>query len=221
MGGAGQNSSGGGRGAGDDVADVTDIAAVILAGGQARRMGGGDKPLLTLAGRTLLDHVLERIRPQVAAIALSANGDSSRFAAWGLPVLADTLPGQPGPLAGVLAGLRWASQTVPAARWLLSVPGDTPLLPGDLVARLQAALSPDAPVAMAASGGRLHPVVALWPLTLADALEASLRDGEGGVFRFAARFGVAQADFAASPDPFFNINTPEDLQACGRALDVR
>ncbi len=185
--------------------------AVVLAGGLARRMGGGDKPLRMLAGRALLDHVLDRIRPQVRAVALSANGDPVRFAPWGLPVLADPLPGNLGPLAGVLAGMRWAAAL--GAADVLSVPADTPFLPVDLVAGLAAARRAAAvPIACAASLGRTHPVVALWPTALADALAVALRGGERQAGRWAARQGATAAEFeAAGGDPFFNVNSPGEL----------
>ena len=185
--------------------------AVLLAGGLARRMGGGDKPLRVLGGRALLAHVLDRIRPQVGAVALSANGDPARFAAFGLPVLADALPGQPGPLAGVLAGMRWAAALGVAE--VLSVPTDTPFLPPDLVARLAAARRAGGmPIACAESLGRTHPVVALWPAALADALAAALREGKRSVAHWAAGQGVVSVAFeAAGGDPFFNVNSPEDL----------
>src|ERR1700730_11950641 len=134
--------------------------AVVLAGGLARRMGGGDKPLLMLAGRPLLDHALDRVRPQSHAMVLNANGDPTRFAPWGLPVVADTLPDFPGPLAGILAAMRWTTALHPATEYLLSVPGDTPFLPQDLGARLAAArLEAGTPIACAASEGRVHPVI--------------------------------------------------------------
>jgi molybdopterin-guanine dinucleotide biosynthesis protein A len=185
--------------------------AVVLAGGLARRMGGGDKALRTLGGRALLDQVLDRVRPQVGAVALSANGDPARFAPWGLPVLADPLPGNLGPLAGVLAGMRWAAAL--GAADVLSVPADTPFLPANLVARLAAARrAAEVPIACAASLGRTHPVVALWSAALADALEAALRGGMRGVDRWARAQGVAVAAFeAAGGDPFFNVNSPGDL----------
>ena len=192
--------------------------AVLLAGGLARRLGGGDKPLRDLGGRPLLGHVLERIRPQVGALALNANGDPARFAAWGLSVLPDPLPDYPGPLAGVLAGMRWA-QTIGAAT-LLSVPADTPFLPVDLVARLEAARqAAGVPIACAASGGRTHPVVALWPAALADALQAALAGGIRKIDRWTAPQGVVAVAFdAAGHDPFFNINTPDELAAAERLL---
>ena len=185
--------------------------AVVLAGGLARRMGGGDKALRMLGGRSLLVHVLDRLRPQVGAVVLSANGDPARFAPWGLPVLADPLPGNLGPLAGVLAGMRWAAAL--GAADVLSVPADTPFLPADLVARLAAARRvAGVPIACAASLGRTHPVVALWAAALADALEAALRGGERRVDRWTAGQGVASAAFdAAGGDPFFNVNSPGDL----------
>ena len=182
---------------------------VVLAGGLARRMGGGDKALLVLGGRLLLDHVVERLAPQVRALALSANGDAGRFARWGLPVLADAVAGYPGPLAGVLAAMRWAAGL--GAECVLTVPADTPFLPRDLAARLVAARA-GAAVACAASRGRVHPVVALWPVSLAAALEAALAAGTRRIDRWAEAQGLAVEEFdAAGRDPFFNVNTPEDL----------
>ena len=191
--------------------------AILLAGGLARRMGGGDKPLRLLAGRTLLDHVIARIRPQAAAMALNANGDPARFAAWGLEVVADTVADTPGPLAGILAGLRWAARL--GAETLLSVPTDTPFLPHDLAARLEAArVAAGVPLACAASGGWTHPVIGLWPVALADAMEADLRGGMRKIDAWTAQYGIAQADVPEMPDPFFNANTPEDLAEAERLL---
>ncbi|CAH2604075.1 Molybdenum cofactor guanylyltransferase [Rhodovastum atsumiense] len=196
----------------------TGPAAVLLAGGLGRRMGGGDKPLRLLAGRALLDHVLDAIRPQVSAVALNANGDPARFAAWGLPVIADPLPDNPGPLVGVLAGMRWAESQ--GAADVLSVPTDTPFLPPDLVQRLIAArCAVDVPIACAATGGRTHPVIALWPVVLADALEAALRAGMRKIDRWTAEQGVAVVDFDDyTTDPFFNVNSPEDLARADAVL---
>jgi molybdopterin-guanine dinucleotide biosynthesis protein A len=181
-------------------------------------MGGGDKPLRLLAGRTLLDYVIERIRPQVRALVLNANGDPARFAAWGLPVVGDPLPDFPGPLAGVLAGMRWAAAQ--QASTVLSVPTDTPFLPVDLVTRLEAArAAAGMPIACAASGGRTHPVAALWPVALADELEAALRAGERKIDAWTARYGVAEAVFDDDAgDPFFNVNRPEELAEAERRL---
>ncbi|MBN8290700.1 molybdenum cofactor guanylyltransferase MobA [Rhodobacter sp. NTK016B] len=181
------------------------VAAVILAGGQANRMGGGDKPLLMLSGQSLLARVIARIAPQVAALALNANGDPARFAEFRLPVLPDSLPDQPGPLAGILAGLDWAAAQ--GHTQLLSVPGDTPFLPDDLVTRLSAA-----PAAIAASGGRAHPVVGLWPTEARHALRAQLAQDERRAMRFAASQNAVEIAFDATPDPFFNVNTPADLR---------
>lgn len=192
--------------------------AVLLAGGRAKRMGGGDKPLRMLAGRTLLDHVLERVRPQVAAMCLNANGDPARFARWGLPVVTDPVPDYPGPLAGVLAGLLWARHEHPEAELVLSVPTDTPFLPRDLVARLMDARAGSGlPIACAASGGRTHPVVALWPVSLADQLAAALAGGMRKIDAWTAGFGVAEGVFEDTPfDPFLNVNRPEELEAAAR-----
>jgi molybdenum cofactor guanylyltransferase len=192
--------------------------AVLLAGGLGRRMGGGDKPLRTLAGRPLLEYVIERIRPQVSAMVLNANGDAARFAPWGLPVVADPLPDFPGPLAGVLAGMRWAASR--GAAMMLSAPTDTPFLPADLVQRLEAArAAAGVPLACAASGGRTHPVAALWLVALADELEAALRAGERKIDAWTARYGVAEAAFDDAPgDPFFNVNRPEELAEAERRL---
>jgi molybdopterin-guanine dinucleotide biosynthesis protein A len=183
-------------------------AGVILAGGLARRMGGGDKPLAVLAGRPLLAHVIDRLRPQVARLALNANGDPARFASWGLPVIADSLPGFPGPLAGVLAGMDWAAAQ--GFELLVSAPGDTPFLPADLVTRLEAArIAAGTELACARSAGRAHPPVALWPVALREDLRAALDAGEGKVSRWMGRHGCAEAEWP--DDPFFNANTPEDL----------
>lgn len=182
-------------------------AGVILAGGSARRMGGGDKPLRLLAGVPLLGHVATRIGPQVAALALNANGPPERFAAFGLEVLPDPVPGRPGPLAGVLAALRWAAAH--GAAEVLSVPGDTPFLPRDLVARLRAAGGNSA-VVCAAAAGRLHPTVALWRTDLAAPLATALAAGVRRVESWAREQGLTVAEFPEA-EAFLNINTPEDL----------
>jgi molybdopterin-guanine dinucleotide biosynthesis protein A len=191
--------------------------AVLLAGGLARRMGGGDKPLRLLGGRPLLAHVIARVAPQVAGMVLNANGDPARFAAFGLQVVGDEMPDHPGPLAGVLAGMRWAAAQ--GARDVLSVPTDTPFLPPDLVARLDAArTAAGVPIACAASRGWRHPVIALWPAALAGALEAAMRAGVRKIDAWTAGQGVVAVDFLGEPDPFFNANTPEDLAEAERLL---
>ena len=194
------------------------IAGIVLAGGQGLRMGGGDKGLRMLGGMPMLAHVVARVRPQVAALAINANGDAARFAGFGLPVVADTVPGQKGPLAGVLAGMRWAAAN--GEQDLLTVPTDTPFLPPDLVHRLAEARG-GAAVACAVSGGRLHPVVALWRVADADVLEASLRRGAGRVQGWMRRQGLAEVHFDGPDDPFANINTPEDLAAAEARLGSR
>jgi molybdopterin-guanine dinucleotide biosynthesis protein A len=182
---------------------------MILAGGLSRRMGGGDKCLLPLGDRPLLAHVIERLRPQAAALALNANGDATRFARFGLEVMADDAMDFAGPLAGILAAMNWAKRRHPSVAAVLTVPADTPFLPRDLAARLMEAGAP----AVGASAGRIHPVVGLWPLGVADGLRKALRDeGLRKVEDWTARLGPAVVTFAADPiDPFFNINTPEDL----------
>jgi molybdopterin-guanine dinucleotide biosynthesis protein A len=170
-------------------------------------MGGGDKCLLSLAGQPLLAHVIARLRPQVGALALNANGDAARFAAFDLPVLADDAADFAGPLAGILAGLDWAHSFKAAA--VLTVPGDTPFMPRDLMARLTKKGAP----ALARSGGRVHRVAGLWPVGLrADLRKALRQEGLRKVEDWTRRLNPALVDFEAEPvDPFFNINTPEDL----------
>ena len=184
-------------------------------------MGGGDKALLLLAGRPLLAHVLARITPQVQTVALNANGDPARFASFALQVLPDMLPDFPGPLAGILAGLRWAAAQ--GAQDLLVVPTDTPFLPRDLLARLRTGRG-TAALACAASSGRTHPVVALWTVTLADALETALATGERRVDCWMRRQGLAEIAFPDDPtegDPFANLNAPADLAAAEARLTAR
>lgn len=197
---------------------------VILAGGQATRMGGRDKGLLMLGGRPLLAHVIDRLSPQVAGMALNANGDPDRFSGFGLPVLPDSVAGFPGPLAGVLAGLDWASEQ--GADVVVSVAADTPFFPDDLVIRLQAAAEGQAhPLVLAATRGDAatksksrsglirHPTFGLWPVALRHDLRNALEDGLKKIVLWTDRHGGREALFPASPfDPFFNINTPEDLE---------
>ncbi|SDN07804.1 molybdopterin-guanine dinucleotide biosynthesis protein A [Methylobacterium phyllostachyos] len=188
------------------------VLGLILAGGQARRMGGGDKPLLRLGGRTLLERVVERLGPQCrAGLALSANGDPARFAGFPGPILPDPLPGQPGPLAGILAGLEYAAAH--GIGRVVSVSGDAPFLPDDLVARLHAVVL-ETSIALAASGERQHFTIALWPTALRHALRDYLERGERRVGAFIASHGAAVASWPVERlDPFLNINAPEDLAA--------
>lgn len=198
-----------------------DTLGVVLAGGLARRMGGGDKPLRMLAGRPMLAHVVERLAPQVAAVAINANGDPARFASFGLPVVPDGMADYPGPLAGVLAALDFAAERRGGdIAWVVSVPGDSPLIPLDLVARLHAArVEAGVPLACARSGGFAHPPVGLWPVALREALREALLAGERKIDRWTTRHGCAEAEWPTTPhDPFFNANTPEDLAEAERLL---
>jgi molybdopterin-guanine dinucleotide biosynthesis protein A len=192
---------------------MTDTVVVVLAGGLARRMGGGDKALRRLGEATLLDRVLDRLAGQGGRVVINANGDPARFARFGLPVVADPIPGHPGPLAGVLAGMEWAAAHEPACADLVSVPTDSPFLPRDLIARLRAArAAAGAEMACAASLGQAHPVAALWPVRLAPTLRAALAAGVRRIDAWTAQYRLAQASFDATPvDPFFNANHQEDL----------
>lgn len=191
--------------------------AMILAGGKSRRLGGGDKCLLPLGDRPILAHVIERIAPQCAALALNANGDPGRFSAFGLPVIPDPLPGQPGPLAGVLAGLDWAAGL--GHTTLLTVAADQPFLPPDLVARLSTGTTP---VTCALSHGRHHWLTAVWQVDLRDRLHHALtRDGLARVEDFLSQSGWAAIDFGtAQPDPFFNVNSANDLATARTHFDI-
>jgi molybdopterin-guanine dinucleotide biosynthesis protein A len=189
---------------------------LVLAGGLARRMGGGDKAMLRIGSETILDRTLARFSPQCVRTIINANGDPARFSASGLTVVADEVPGFAGPLAGILAGLDWAARNMPEIAWVASVPGDCPFLPRDLVARLHAArAATGAPLACARSGGRLHPVAGLWSVVLrADLRRALVEEGVRKAQVWAARCEAATADWPATPlDPFLTVNTPVDLAA--------
>ncbi len=195
------------------------VVAIILAGGQGRRMGFVDKPLLPLSGASLLQHVLSRLEGQYDAIAINANGDKARFADFQLPVISDSAGDNLGPLAGVLAGLDWAAEFHPAATHLLTTPGDAPFIPLDLTGRLKSALkSHKTTYARACSFGRRHPVVGLWPIEI----RANLRDAlvNKGVRKidFFTGDDVVDVDFAGIPDPFFNVNTQADRDEAERIL---
>ncbi len=184
---------------------------VILAGGQARRMGGGDKALLNLNGKTLLDHAIARLAPQVAGLALNANGDAARFARFNLPVLADSIEGFAGPLAGILAGLDWAADE--GADSIVSVAVDTPFFPCDLVPHLLLASEGMAnPLVLAETENGRHPTFGLWPVALRDDLRAALKGGLRKVVQWTDAHGGREALFPGPGGPFFNVNTPEDLE---------
>ncbi|MGA7117450.1 MAG: molybdenum cofactor guanylyltransferase MobA [Hyphomicrobium sp.] len=202
----------------------TKPTGLLLAGGQSRRMsdafaaGRGDKGLLDLSGKPMLGHVIERLTPQAGRLVINANGDPARFASFDLPVVPDTIEGYAGPLAGILAGLRWSIVNAPDATHVVSVSTDAPFLPADLVTKLQQGLAnASGSIALAQSGGELHPVIGLWPVALADDLEQALHAGTRKVLAWTDRHGTVPVEFpfthlkGRSVDPFFNANTPEEL----------
>lgn len=197
---------------------MTAPLGVILAGGLARRMGGCDKGLLRLGDTTLLQHVIDRLAPQVDAVALNANGAVERFAAFGLPVLPDPISDYPGPLAGVLAGLDWAAEQ--GASHIVTAAADTPFFPADLVPQLTlAAEAQGKPIVLARTENGRHPTFGLWPVALRDDLRTALKDGVRKVVQWTDSHGTAMADFpVVGFDPFFNVNTPEDLAEAERLL---
>ncbi|MBY0381517.1 MAG: molybdenum cofactor guanylyltransferase MobA [Xanthobacteraceae bacterium] len=192
---------------------------VLLAGGLARRMGGGDKPMQLIGGRSILDRTINRIMPQCEHLVLNANGDPARFESFRLPIVCDTVEGFAGPLAGILSGLDWVAVHRPQAKWVLSAPGDCPFLPHDLVQRLHGGRDREKhSVVIAESGGRIHPVIALWDVGLRHQLRHALTvDNVRKVSDWAARFEPAVVSWPTEPfDPFFNINTPDDLAEAER-----
>jgi len=203
---------------------ISATPGVLLAGGLARRMGGGDKPMRTIAGRTILERAIARLRPQCDGLILNANGDPMRFTGFGLPVIADSVADFPGPLAGILAGLDWIAANRPDVAFVLSAAADCPFLPRDLLARLhQARIEQNAQGAVAASGGQTHHVIGLWSVGLREELRQALTvEGVRKVERWTARYKIATATWPAEPlDPFFNANTTDDLAEAERlaALD--
>jgi molybdopterin-guanine dinucleotide biosynthesis protein A len=195
---------------------VTVTLGLVLAGGLARRMGGGDKPLLKIGNMTILDRVLARLKPQCDGAIINANGDPARFASQGLPIVPDNVPDFVGPLAGILAGLDWVAEHRPDIAHVASVPGDCPFLPKDMVVRLhRARATSGVPLACAKSGNWRHPVAALWRVDLrADLRHALVVEDLRKIEVWTARHGVAIAEWPDAPvDPFFNVNTPEDVAA--------
>ena len=200
------------------------IPGVLLAGGLARRMGGGDKPMRTIGGKTILERVITRLAPQCDGLILNANGDPARFAPFGLPVIADDVADFPGPLAGILAALDWMAANRPEVKRVLSAAADCPFLPRDLVARLECARAAEnAELAVAASDGQTHPVVGLWSVHLRDELRHALvREDIRKIDRWTARYPLATVSWPVTPlDPFFNANTIDDIAEAERlaALD--
>ena len=199
------------------------IPGVLLAGGLARRMGGGDKPMRQIGGRSILERVIARLKPQCGELILNANGDPARFVGFGLPVIADSVGDFPGPLAGILAALDWAAAHRPGVSLVLSAAADCPFLPRDLVARLhEALLNEDAELAVAASGGQSHPVIGLWRVGLRDELRHALvQDNIRRVDRWTARYKLATVAWPTAPlDPFFNANTMEDVAEAERLAEL-
>jgi molybdopterin-guanine dinucleotide biosynthesis protein A len=200
---------------------IPPTVGAILAGGLARRLGGGDKALRTVGDRTVLTWLIDRLAPQVARVILNANADPGRFGALGLPVVADSLPDHPGPLAGVLAALDWSAESAPGIEWVVTIPGDAPFIPRNLVRRLHAGRqSSNAVMACAASQDRAHPVVALWPVSVRHELRSAVAEhGIRRIDRFTQRYACAMVGWPAAPvDPFFNVNTPEDLAEANRIV---
>ena len=190
------------------------VVGVLLAGGQSRRMGGGDKCLRELAGEPILAHVIRRALPQVEKLILNANGEADRFEQFELPVVNDVVGDFAGPLAGVLTGMVWAREHMPHVPWIATFPTDAPFFPTDLVQSLWDAtdLAGD-DLACAGSLGRRHPVFGLWPVWLYDNLLHTVeQEGVRKIDEWTTRFRLVEVDFPASPiDPFFNLNAPEDL----------
>jgi molybdenum cofactor guanylyltransferase len=205
---------------------TTEIPAtpgVLLAGGLARRMGGGDKPMRQIAGRTILARVIARLKPQCDGLILNANGDPARFAAFGLPVIPDSVADFPGPLAGILASLDWAAASRPEVSWVLSVAADCPFLPRDLVARLHRARADEnAQLAVAASDGQSHPVIGLWSVGLREDLRHALVvEDVRKIDRWTARYRLATVTWPVDDlDPFFNANTVDDIAAAERLAEL-
>jgi molybdopterin-guanine dinucleotide biosynthesis protein A len=203
--------------------EIPATPGVLLAGGLARRMGGGDKPMRRIGGRTLLERVIARLTPQCDGLILNANGDPARFASFALSVVPDGVAGFPGPLAGILAGLDWAAANRPDVAWILSAAADCPFLPRDLVARLhRARVNENAQLAVAASDGQSHPVIGLWSVALREELRHALvAEDIRKIDRWTARYPLATVTWPAEPlDPFFNANTVDDIAAAERLAEL-
>jgi molybdopterin-guanine dinucleotide biosynthesis protein A len=203
-----------------EINTLTPCIGVLLAGGLARRLGGADKGLLRVGGSSILQRTIACLSAQLDGLVLNANGDPARFSGLGIPVVPDSIPGFPGPLAGLLAGMEWAADHHPACRWILTAPTDCPFLPADLLARLAEPLGGghQAEIVLARSAGRLHPVIGLWRVALRGKLRRAILEEElRKVEAWTGRCDTAIVDFDTTPhDPFFNVNTPEDLALAER-----
>ena len=202
---------------------TNELVGVLLAGGLARRMGGGDKPMRQIGGRTILERVITRLKPQCDELILNANGDPARFASFGLPVVPDSVENFPGPLAGILAALDWTAAHRPGISLVFSAAADCPFLPRDLVARLTEVLvNESAQLAVAASDGQSHPVIGLWSVSLRDQLrDALVREDIRKIDRWTARYKLATVTWPTQPlDPFFNANTMDDIADAERLAEL-
>jgi molybdopterin-guanine dinucleotide biosynthesis protein A len=194
-------------------------AATLLAGGQARRMGGGDKNLMMLAGKPVLRHVLDRVDFADRPLMINANGDPARYAAFGLPVCADVIDGYAGPLAGILTGLEWVAANHSDCSHMVSLATDAPFLPVNLIAVLESAIGDGAEIAQAMSLHRRHPVFAIWPVAIAGALrDAVIDEGVRKIDDFTACYHCVTVEFAGTPDPFMNLNRPDDFDLATQIL---
>jgi molybdopterin-guanine dinucleotide biosynthesis protein A len=203
------------------------VVGVLLAGGRSSRMGGGDKCLRMLGGRTILARIIDRLTPQVSDIVINANGDASRFAVFGVPVVADSIVGYAGPLAGVHAGLEWVKANRPGVGHVVTMATDTPFFPADLVRQLLQVSDDSSALRIATSAAGTHHVIGLWPITFAAALEVSIKLGERKVGAWTKAQGAIEVFFppvdvaGQSVDPFFNINAPEDLASAEALLSEK
>ncbi len=198
---------------------ITTMAAVLLAGGQSRRMGGGDKNLMKLGTKPVLSHVLDRVDFGAMPKMINANGDAARYASFGLPVCADVIDGYAGPLAGILTGLEWVAAHHADCSHMVSLATDAPFLPQDLITRLTKAIADGADIAQAMSFSRRHPVFAIWPLALAGPMRQALADeGLRKIDDFTDRYKCVTVTFEGDPDPFMNLNRPDDFDTANAVL---